>query len=199
MQRPHPAWPRGVGLLLEPRKSVFRQVRPSAWGLRRTAPPQYVWIVSPCASKLQTGCLQSRSKDSAKSGFFRLLDARIQPEGHLSSVEPAGALASQWAAKRPRRFFSRRLVLAVSSVARHSPERDEGCSYRGVSRPSFPSRSNTAWVTTESKAARRPRTSRKPAWFLMPGKGLEPLRLQRRHLILSQARMTSFATPAAQG
>src|SRR5256886_9468566 len=31
----------------------------------------------------------------------------------------------------------------------------------------------------------------------MPGKGLEPLRLQRRHLILSQARMTSFATPAA--
>ena len=134
-----------------------------------------------------------------KERLFRLLDARIQPEGHLSSVEPAGALASQWAAKRPRRFFSRRLVLAVSSVARHSPERDEGCSYRGVSRPSFPSRSNTAWVTTESKAARRPRTSRKPAWFLMPGKGLEPLRLQRRHLILSQARMTSFATPAGQG
>src|SRR5947207_2134097 len=31
----------------------------------------------------------------------------------------------------------------------------------------------------------------------VPGKGLEPLRLQRRHLILSQARMTSFATPAA--
>jgi hypothetical protein len=39
--------------------------------------------------------------------------------------------------------------------------------------------------------------ARKPAWLLMPGKGLEPLRLQRRHLILSQARMTSFATPAA--
>jgi hypothetical protein len=30
----------------------------------------------------------------------------------------------------------------------------------------------------------------------MPGKGLEPLRPQRGHLILSQARMTSFATPA---
>jgi hypothetical protein len=28
------------------------------------------------------------------------------------------------------------------------------------------------------------------------GKGLEPLRPQRGHLILSQARMTSFATPA---
>ena len=36
-------------------------------------------------------------------------------------MEPAGALASQWAAKRPRRFFSRRLVLAVSSVARIPP------------------------------------------------------------------------------
>src|SRR5207253_7243701 len=48
------------------------------------------------------------------------------------------------------------------------------------------------------QAARmRERTAK--AWFLMPGKGLEPLRLQRRHLILSQARMTSFATPAAQG
>jgi hypothetical protein len=35
--------------------------------------------------------------------------------------------------------------------------------------------------------------------YAMPGKGLEPLRLQRRHLILSQARMTSFATPARQG
>ena len=31
----------------------------------------------------------------------------------------------------------------------------------------------------------------------VPGKGLEPLRPQRGHLILSQARMTSFATPAA--
>ena len=30
----------------------------------------------------------------------------------------------------------------------------------------------------------------------MPGKGLEPLRPARGHLILSQARMTSFATPA---
>jgi hypothetical protein len=30
----------------------------------------------------------------------------------------------------------------------------------------------------------------------VPGKGLEPLRPQRGHLILSQARMTSFATPA---
>ena len=30
----------------------------------------------------------------------------------------------------------------------------------------------------------------------MPGKGLEPLRPLRGHLILSQARMTSFATPA---
>jgi hypothetical protein len=32
--------------------------------------------------------------------------------------------------------------------------------------------------------------------FVVPGKGLEPLRPQRGHLILSQARMTSFATPA---
>jgi hypothetical protein len=33
----------------------------------------------------------------------------------------------------------------------------------------------------------------------VPGAGLEPARPRRGHLILSQARMTSFATPAAEG
>jgi predicted RNA-binding Zn-ribbon protein involved in translation (DUF1610 family) len=33
----------------------------------------------------------------------------------------------------------------------------------------------------------------------MPGAGLEPARPRRGHLILSQARMTSFATPAVEG
>ena len=36
------------------------------------------------------------------------------------------------------------------------------------------------------------------ALFLVPGAGLEPARPRRGHLILSQARMTSFATPAVE-
>ena len=84
-------------------------------GMRRTAPPQYLWIVYPYAPKLQTGGLQNPRKNSAKSVFYRLLDPGNQPDRHLWSVEPAVPLASQKAAKRRRRLFSRRVVRASSS------------------------------------------------------------------------------------
>jgi hypothetical protein len=43
------------------------------------------------------------------------------------------------------------------------------------------------------------RKGRASSPFVMPGEGLEPSRPRWGHLILSQARMTNFATPAGEG
>src|SRR6266511_2937636 len=77
-------------------------------GFARTAPPQYVWDASPSVSGLQTGCVQNRARNFAKSAIYRLRDAGNQPGGRLPLREPAGPLASHKAAKRPRRFLRKR-------------------------------------------------------------------------------------------
>ena len=48
-------------------------------------------------------------------------------------------------------------------------------------------------------SSRRLAAGRRAARHVVPGEGLEPSRPSTGHLILSQARMTNFATPAPEG
>jgi hypothetical protein len=95
----------------------FPQVRPSAWGCagrhRR----------STCGLSLHTrpNCKQEvckvRPESPQRADFSAESTQEISRKRRLSLVESAGPLASQWAAKRPRRLFPRRRGRFVSSVA----------------------------------------------------------------------------------